>query len=81
MVKDNYELQSEVLDELKRRNKVLMAQSILSGFQAHDKDGTLWQLIDEMLKQDYCLVTRLEFIINRAVHDAALQEEGGHYAN
>jgi|TARA_Y100000289_G_C3901369_1_gene139350 hypothetical protein len=80
MVKDNYELQSEI-DEQIERNRVLMAQSILSGFQAHDEDGTLWQLIDEMLKQDYCLVTRLEFIINSAVHDAALQEKGGHYAN
>ena len=56
MVKDNYELQSEIDEQIERALRVKMAQSILSGFQAHDEDGTLWQLIDEMLKQDYNLV-------------------------
>lgn len=75
-----YALQAEIAEQ-SEKNRILMAQSILTAFQAHDADGTLWQLIDEMLKQDHSLVSRLEFIINSAVQDAALEEKGGRYAN
>jgi|21_taG_2_1085346.scaffolds.fasta_scaffold53132_3 predicted RNA-binding protein len=64
-------------------NKHMMAYAILEGMRAHDEDGTLWELVEEMLKQDYVLTSRLEFIINSAVYEASLTEEekGGRYAN
>jgi len=75
-----YALQEEIAEQYEK-NRVLTAQAILSAFQIHDADGSLWQLIEEMLKQDHSLVSRLEFIINSAVQDAALAEKGGRYAN
>lgn len=88
--KDEWYLNHDKLEKIDKEiadrqeaNLTMMAAAMLEGMQAHDEDGTLWELVEEMLKQDYVLTSRLEFIINSAVHEASLTEEekGGRYAN
>ena len=70
------ELESEMKERRIETNKA-MAFALLEGLRAIDEDNELWQLVEEMMKIDSGLVSKLELTIaNVFIENGLATREG-----
>ena len=70
------DLESEMRERRIETNKA-MAFALLEGLRAIDEDDELWELVEEMMKQDSGLVSKLELTIaNVFIENGLATREG-----
>lgn len=75
------DLESEMKERRIETNKA-MAFALLEGLRAIDEDNELWQLVEEMMRQDSGLVSKLELTIaNVFIENGLATREGERHAH
>jgi hypothetical protein len=75
------DLESEMRERRIETNKA-MAFALLEGLRAIDEDDELWELVEEMMKQDSGLVSKLELTIaNVFIENGLATREGERHAH
>ena len=75
------DLESEIKKRRIETNKA-MAFAMLEGLRAIDEDNELWQLVEEMMRQDSGLVSKLELTIaNVFIENGLAAMEGERHAH
>lgn len=70
------DLESEMRERRIETNKA-MASAMIEGLRAIDEDNELWQLVEEMMRQDSGLVSKLELTIaNVFIENGLATREG-----